>query len=809
MRKLGHLLMALLCLALLAPLVYWGAHTGLQLFNRVTPPADATPVRSFQLEQAQWTRYNLPRRAIRLRVLATAGLAPQPTPVLREAAFEYRLLDKRGEVLAQRTLAFVARPVGASLSEGLIRTTPYLPLENIRPHGDQDYFIDLADMPQARELQLRLNHKDQDIAWVAARVAFRIQRSEKDSRLQWRRLRKEQQNELADPSIIPVDLLYPDEKYALLQQAWEPLGPQGVANQDYRELRLYRLNTTTTSGSGTALPPGRYLDDWHWSTVALSGTAADGTLLLRHGAPESLLPARVETEFFPDTPSPQQAPVTGQLTVPVTGEPIPVPHPDEPGLLLLKSTTAVQLSQKLASEPAQAPDSDFLTLWQLTPGESLSYRVHHQRDTATPLRLDLRTVLPASQARVRYRGTDRDGTTLLEGRLDHNGEPSHFERLMPFLPSQRVTDASRHYLEVPARVTQMTLSTDQPVFINGFSRPRDLPHARQVPAITGEEDTLPAWFTVAPQQSEALHASRHTLLWHKRPPLESPEQATEPQYWEDFQPLADTAVAKRLYIPRMTSPQDSPALKAALFHPLRQGANRLTLAGRDGSAPLRPELLLLRDSAAPGEIDIRLDGQPLRRQPVAGRVLRLTLPAMAAGRHTLEVRGLRGSAFMNSLAQAPGTVPDSATATAKTPLLPRLAWQIPEEGLRFTLDKQAGEELVNLQLFSRDPDAEARTLTVTLESANRDYPSPGYSFRQRRFRVTALPGNAVAPVELTQGAGAGLYHRVVFPLAADLPPGPVTVRLTSSGDDTLVLVSRVTRGASDRFRLFSEEVLTP
>lgn len=802
MRKLGRLLMLLFSIALLAPLAHWGYNLAQRYLGAsFLAPEGAISVRSFELDDEQWTKYYLPSRAKRVRALITVGLIEQPTPAARAGKIEYRLVDRNDRVLNTGSFTFQAKPPGIGNADNGSRLTPYLPYQDTTPYGDQDYYLDIGPFPEAHQLHFRLAGAEADIAWVGVRLAFRIQRSVEDARLQWQRLRKEQQEELAAPSIVPVGLLYPEQRYALLQQDWEQVGPLGVENSDYRELRLYRFKTPPVLGGEATdeLVQALYLDSRHWGSIPLTGTEADGTLVLRaYGSSGHSL----EAMFFAGL---EKLPRRYAIELPASGEALQWQPPREPGLLWLKAKGPVTVTELRPNEAEQSPQGLYQTLWTLGPDQPLTYRVHHRDKAATPMRIDLRNTLPASNPGVSYRALDHAGNALLTGTLEHDKGASYFDRLMPFDSARAVTEPTSYFLELPDTVASLELHSSGPALASVFSRPQDLPHRRQIPEeqvswLAGDE-TQPGWFTVAPANAAALVERRESLLWHFRPPQGSLEITSEPRYWQDFQPQGTALTGRRVYLPRLPTEQDSSALQEILFRPLAPGVNPVVFGTRDYARAVRPELLVVRDTAAPGRLSIRLDGQLHHSQSIASKVLRVSLPQVALGKHRLQVQGLNGRAYLNHLSQSP--VPDEEGQ------LSRLAWQIPATGLEFVIDKQAGEELVNLQLFSRNANLQPLTLDVSLLDGQQRFPSTGYTFRRRTYLIAADSSQGFAAVEQTDDARAAIYPRVVVPLADDLPAGPITLRIRASAGQTFVLVSRVTEGVTERFQLFTEDVDSP
>jgi len=800
--KLSRLLVLLLLLAPLALVVWWVAPRLRQL-DQELPEGVRTSI-VYTLPARGVDRYPIGHRAGPIRLLANAALRSDAAhDRIYPYAVDYTLLQD-GRVVHRGRYHFRGRLLyyRNARSGELQPTSRYDADVPLRPTATEAALIDAARFPQADRLELSVAAASPEIDGIDLRLylqpppleARRLQR-------QWLRMARTQQEELARDTIYPPELLTTDEVVNLMRSRWRPVGPLGGG---FRARRLHSLEATFADWVSTeTLPPGLLLDATRRAVFPLP--PGSGRLEL------SLTPAPTVA----GQPVPQPAPVQLRWfgVDPAQRASYRLDRPERP--LQWSGTLAPGLLELSAQEPLLArllrhgptgveeltPERGLLRLYRADGATPLEFSVAHVGSEPTPCRIDLRALgsvhPPASTTwlaplSVQYELLDAGGARLSQGLLQGTPAESLYDRPSEDPLNGRASEPLRQHLWLPARAATLRLQAAQPAWIAVYTRPPGLAQRLRAPDDylhwRARDAAQPAWFALTPRNYAALVQARRSelLQWQSRPPQDDPDLLAGRYQWEDFLPQGRWR-GHALLVEREPQQPVRTEAQAGLYRPLAAGGEQaVQLGGPPAAAPLQPQLIYLRPTAAPAQLQAQWDGRALPAQWLTGRYGRLPLPPSLAGMHRLRLQG--GGAARLFLSHAAAPAPYQQVFAAEL---------LAGETLRYRYRKQGvPAETLSLRLFT--PAGAAATLAVRLQGLQRatTAPTSEWTLEQRLFELAG--GEPAAGWVLDENAAAvSGGRRLYLPLGSDQPPGEYTIDLSlAAGQAAHVLLYRVTPGAA-------------
>ena len=818
MRILGRGLLALLLLVLL----FW---LGQELKSRFSQwrwpglaPVNAEPeaqVSTVYLTGAEWLSFPLPAGSQLLRLLSNASL-PVGTEALDQPlpyTLEFRLLGPAGEELSRGLYQHRSRQDFLADGEnGGARPAAYYPEGDWLPAEGRLLLLNLAGLAEPRTLQVRLQQGAPGIETVALRLYHLGQEAEHKLGFLWQRLSEGQRQSLARASVYPPELLSAEEKRNLVRQGWRPLGPGGVAGEDYQVRQLYQHpGTAAPAFEEPVLPSGLLISATHCGTLVLP--PGGGTVRLE------LLPALAEQQpaageilnltWWGDAPGerrrvaiPWQPGGTGYSASFAQG----LLEIDAPGLVVVR---AFLIAGEVETEITPPPL--YLRGYLIAPQQELLYAVEHLGSDATPFRVDLRAFVSGTDeaaaltgGTVEFAWLDAAGAVLRSGSLALDPLPSRYDRLAERGLDQMLAEPVSYYFQLPPEAARLRLVASVPVLASAYTRPADLPRETRVPEVPfspGEEPLRqPAWFALRPLEHARLLTEKRSLLLllQRRPPAEQrPEILAGHYLWEDFHPEGAWRGRYLLTPGKPGTPRRPEALPASYF-PLPLGREvAATLASPLGLASVAPELLWVRPGAEPASLGLFVDGSLVWRGELAGTQGSLTLPPLATGRHRLRLEGEGAGGFYLSHGEAGGGL-----------RLKRLANRLAGEGLSFRLAKGAEAEVLSARLYLPHSYRGLSGLRVSIEGpARKGGALQEWTFLDRRYLLEPEPGMPVAVLQSAEQVDGG--RAFFIPLGSDLPAGEYRLRVVpEQGPAGYLILARLTPGQqSQRFSYRESEWL--
>ncbi|MDP2828868.1 MAG: hypothetical protein Q8O37_09690 [Sulfuricellaceae bacterium] len=779
--------------------------------------AVSDPSVAYVLGKDQWTEFNIPNGTPSLRVVTNATLpsdAEVNTAVGWPYTLQYEFLDSSGNVLLQRDYAYRAglRQYQDAATGDRFSASFFLD-PNLMPTDGHIVVLNLANLPQASHMRVKIHQSDPKIRDVIFRVY--MEETLPDFRIahRWLRLSDEQKIGLAKGNVYSQDLLAENEIRNLLRGREQPLGPTGIAGSSYFSRTLYVMREYKGREVAEPVPPaGVFVDERTHGVIPLPEAGGKIRLnflpLSQEKAP--VLGSTIQVRWFGRLLAERS-----QSNVIWRGEGTVLETNWKGGILEVSASGGVAVRAFLGlsngEEQEITPQAVYLRTFTAQPENPLEFTVDHAGDDPTPFRMDIRQArLPGEAAEdnpawVSYQLLNRHGHIVREGSILASPPVSSYDRLQSDALSMRVTDPSSYYFSLPAEVTSIRLSSDRPVLLAGYTRPWGLVRESRVPEDAYmAEDTLErqvAWFPLKPRDFQALVMSNRSILLATqfRPPVDNPDMLAGRYQWQDFHPQG-AWLGRTLFTPvEEVGPLREDTLPAT-YQPIVAGqAVLLTLKAPRGVENVRPSLAYFRQSSAPFDVKVFLDEQLHYQGRVAGADGEIELPALRAGRHRVRIEGEAGVAFyLNHTAPRDGS------------LLKRLANRFENGSLRFEYEHGSScEETLGMRLYTPQGQTGRSVLSVWLE-APRDRivgPMTAWSFTRRRFDVRPEM-QAGSRVAANRRNASDQGQAFFIPLAQDLPSGkyPLHVKL-ESGPGAYLLLSRIVPGlAAERKLVFEQEL---
>lgn len=566
---------------------------------------------------------------------------------------------------------------------------------------------------------------------LAVRVYFKERVPEHRRGAVWPRLSERERRQRAVGNVYPPELLTESERAELMSFRWSALAPNGVEGDDYERLVLFQhadpgrpvADEGSQSASGLRLPAGlRYrLAPFRGRLVARALSPAGGALLEGRGLSAEQGPGGLET-YAVDATSP----------------------------LDLVATTDVALTAQ-PDEGEVDLRAEALRLYGCaTP---LDYELVHGAE-ATPLRLDLRTVGAVdSEATVEL--LSDDGLVISRQLVEVASSMSSLDWLDEPGTPRRVSEAFRRYVATSTATARLRLTgcTDA-LRVAVYNRPGERPAERSAPARDGD---IKDWWVLLPQDKE--HQTSSLLRLQPRDDGAASTPAPE-RTLRDLRPTGEDGRYVLLPMEQSNAPG---------YAPLRRGPQRIAIATVDGRRSVQPRLLYRRTQRSPFRLALEVDGQILLDEELAGRQGEVVLPAITSGSHSVELtfgREIDASGvdvYLGNVAPTPGGQRFARRLTFRAPPSFLVDWS--HDGSRTAISGR---------LYTEDRLGACR-LEATLGGARRSVgaPSSSYTFARRRWTLgDSTEIAALGSDTLTLRRSAPFF----FLLGEDVEAGSLSVR---------------------------------
>lgn len=353
---------------------------------------------SYVLDRNNWTTFPVSTQSPVIRVVSNATLPSemsQDTELEWRYGIEFQFLDKKGKVLKEHQhhyRAKVTRYWDERFSETIAGNFFLDPAW--QPTDGKVSVLSLADMPDVSAVRVRTLSMDTNIQDVVLRAYQHDLLPESKYGLFWNRLNENQKQAMAKGNIYEHGLLTDQEKRNLIRNKWSGIGPTGIINQEYVSRMLYSFRDIEGDIVDVPVPPaGLYF-------------SAD----FRGIIPVPLGGARIRLDF--EAVGEKEAdPGLRNIVVNWHGRggvnrishrvdwtsgKVSYTQDYKDGLLEIVASHAgavrvVVLKGKNEEEITPEPA---LVRTYLVAGNSIEFDISHLRKSTTPMRLDLRRLLP-------------------------------------------------------------------------------------------------------------------------------------------------------------------------------------------------------------------------------------------------------------------------------------------------------------------------------------------------------------------------------------------------------------------------------
>jgi hypothetical protein len=789
MRQLRRHIFRLLALAALA--IWFGPPAWNQarlvitefVTNQRKVTGDALMSVVYPLRRRTWLEFPIPPATERLRVLSKASIPPDALD-LPETEWRYVLgyevTNSQGSILQRQNRHFRTRLTRyRDDADGLAYTGSFYLDQSILPADGRQMLVDLIGLSDAAHFRVRLENAESPVQDVAIRVYAPAKVAEHKLGTMWLRMSDEDKQSLAKGSVHPHSLLSEDEIRNLLRNQWQPLGPGGLKGRDYFSRRLYVLKDIEGEKLDEPIPTrALLLEPMRYGAIPIPERG--GALRLHFPPPDVSSPdaenGPIQMLWYGRTLRERR-----HETIPLQSEPFDhtIPFIDG-GLLELRSPVPIMVQAFLlppsGEEEEITPEPLYVKTYALNEQKPLIFDVVHVKNRPTPLRLDVRRLLPAGSGgpsqpvAVRYELVGRRQQIIGEGQLPSPVDASSYDLITEIPPYDAVTDAASYYFLLPDNVLTMRLYGSRQSILSAYNRPFGLPKISRVPedayVATDKQDWRPGWFRLDPTNQRELDEQHRSVLvqMQHRPPQDDPDIVGGRYLWQDLKPQR-SAIARSILTEK--EPDESIRSESLVSRYCQRSFERDVTVQFEAHGRLRqiqPQLIFLREGTAPFQLTVMLDGRLLDRSALMGRRGVVRLPPVAAGRHRVRIHSSsRAELLLNQIAGCSGRT-----------FLKRRVYRLDRNGLSFFYDRQQRrEQILSARFYAPLGTTEQSTIAVEIVGPSQRpsvYPVRGWTFDRRIFDLRPVQG-APAPVLNTPDQSVNQGQPFFIPLMQDLPPG--------------------------------------
>ncbi len=703
--------------------------------------------------------FEIPPRAAELRLLTT-GFLRRGGGTDTAASWTYALILESDDGAAPREHHFRSRPTPYVGDDGTARyaVTPLGggPLADHVPLDGRTALLPASESGRPVRLTLRSAEMDEDIEAVAVRLYYRESVPPHRRAVIWPRLSREQQEQRAVGNVYPPELLTRSEREQLMSWRWTPVAPIGVEGTDFARLVLVQLDqpgrperAQTRDADSAAVPEG----------VVLELQPFGAQLRLSPLSDEPLAPGDFELVAGP---APDWTAVGNNLDV--------VPSPGT----RVRARRPVRLRATL--EGAERPER----LRVYSCEQPVRYALVHGA-LPTPLRVDVRRGgASAGDLEAQLRWNDVDGRELASAAWTESTTLSDLDWLQSRETTQRASEASRRFAHPPRAAASLDVSCGPNTFVAVYNRPA----TRQVTRGSGRGPEARDWFVLLPAPDQELQSS--LLRLQRRGPAATAGTSIDGRRVADLRPAASTG-GRQILLPR-SGPATSGVRSYVRMSPSQPV--RLRLAGDPGSRRVAPRLLYRRAGSDPFRLEVLVDGVRVLDEEWAGRQGELSLPALAAGSHEIEVRG-DGAFFLGSVEAAEGGH------------VRRLTFRAPRQ-FDVTWEHDGVSSVVSARIFSRSDPAACRLDGVLVAPEARRSLASAHTFPRRTWSQAQGSADTVAALG-TDELDLQRSEALAFAVGDDVPAGPATLRYSvRCTDPAYMTVTHMVPAGPQRSATFRE-----
>jgi len=764
----------------------------------------------------RWLGFRIPNNSRQIRIISTAHIIRPDKYALDpnwDYSLNYELQDNEGRILKKGLYRLRAGLSTYKDSGGQISYDNYYATDKVQPLDSLAILFNLQGFDKAALLRIGLGPSNPEIMELALRVYTPSNPSDPDLATSWLRMNPMQREKLADRLIYPSFLLSDSEIQKLLENQWQPLGPEGLAGLDYQKRILYTLKNRENSRADEALllAQGLQADARHTGVIPIPEGGGNLELHLKtlDGSPPTS-PIALDLEWFGRDLKQRwrQQTVWEQTTERLQ-------YPLDGGLLVIKPSAPALILAYLstATEPKHDISDALLSVKAYPAHAEIDYAVLHYRDLPTHLRVTVRRLMARGATpvptTVHYQFLDDRQQTLSAGELAAPTVPSLFDRMGDIIENIDVSDPANAYFRLPAKVARLRLTASDPsLLVSAYNQPDGFVKRDQIPEddfYGGDQKILSqAWFPLRAVNDRQLTLSGNVqwISGQARPPQDDPELLADRYLWEDYIPRGNRP--GRYFLTDYDNPTVRPEALATVYCQIP--ANRelsSQIEALPGLSGISPELLVLRDNNHPFTVKISLNGEKALAAAGIGLQSLFRLPEIQPSRYHLRLESddRSGQWLLNYQGQCPGKR-----------YLKRRAFALETgAGLEFVVPHAAAGEILSARWYTPPDHAGRAQLKVSIAAVQSTDTvgfagSTVWTHNNRLFDIRPLSAPPM-PVLYSQGQTLGNGERFAIPINSDLPPGDYRIRITlAKGGPGYLSLSQTRPGLHGGRRFFKEAV---
>ncbi|MBC8412864.1 hypothetical protein H8E50_04235 [bacterium] len=750
---------------------------------------------AYILNRSDWTVFNVNPGTTLVRVITNAGgRITENLPHDEEQFYgiEYEILDSHGKALIASFYHFRSRLTNISTGTGIKGHASFYLDHDLQPFDSRIMALNLSGMKDAAKIRLRFSSDSPVIEDVAVRVYTSQKQSRSNMRRAWKRMSRSLKDRQSRGNVYPIDLLKEEEKQNILLNLKQPLGPAGIENIDYTKRTLYVIKEEFTRVQEVVvLPYGLYIKKSFKGTVPLAGRGRVRLEFLDPGQDTLQEGDRILIRWLGE-----RSHMRREETVHWKGSDTFYENTFDGGMLELIPSNDIVVRAFAVSEDAAVditPDVEYLRTYLTREEGPLSFQVEHEGGSATPLRVDLRTLCSnadtCTAGAVKYEMLGAGRRVLSSGTLITGAEISLYDGVIS-MEEMHVSEARSYYFRVPVAAEEIVFSSNDAALVSLYNRPADFIREVRVPADFSPEGIslrLPSWFILKPAEYEKIYRESGSVLLsvQHRPPEDNEVLLSGNYEWEGFDP-AGKWLSRRIVEPYEPGITVRPELYGALYRSLNSGIPvEFEVMGSAGMRTVSPSVIVLGSKAAPRRFRVEIDGQEVLKETVTAMRAEYSLPAIRPGIHRIMTEAGEGDKILINYASAG---PDMH--------LLRTVYRTGSGNIEYDIEKKsAEEETLSFRYYTSGSGTAVVDLSIDSGKLQESGPVEHWSHLKRRFIVKS--NDLKVPVlNSTEQVDGGQAFFV--PFGGDLPAGiyRVSINITASQEGYIV-ASRILGGKSD------------
>lgn len=765
----------------------------------------------YPVKPAKWLTFAIPKGTRQLRIISNAHITKPDILNPEDSwkyALRYQLLDSEGKIIMDELYHQRSRLTAYKDKQGGIFFGNFYSGRGFTPLDGRLILLSMSKIQQATSVRLSFVRQNTEVEEIAIRFYIPDKVAEHLIGSIWLRMNTKQKQILAKHSVYPPVLLTESEKYNLLKNKWQAMGPKGIQDRDYSAKTLYILKEIEADRleENFIIAEGLQIYPQHPGIVAILEQGGKLTLQLKalDGSP-LLHPVDLELSWFGRTRDQrwlrdaQWQSENSELNYAVEG-----------GLLQIKASEQVLVHAFLETLDSQiiniTPKPLMITAYQASPG--VDYQLLHAYGQTTPMRIDIRRVYDEnsvnSEAKVEYQWLDDKKQLIENGTLAINFEPSNYDRFKGKTEDLKVSDPVSYYFNVPSNISYIRLiSRQNDIWVNAYNQPWHYQKKQRVPESSyvslDKKHWYPAWFLLRPDNEQSLvkQQSMGKIAAQYRPP-EDELLADASQYlWEDFRPQEQTE-ARYLLTPQNSLVYRDQALASVYCQlPVNQ-SYAISFKAYGNLAGVSPELIYLRTQKSVFDVSFSVDERINFNSSAIGQQGSFRLVEQITGDHAIKINTQDGGQWLMNYISACST----------EAFLKRRVFKLKDRQLTFLYSNdQAGDKTLSARFYAAEDNEVRSVIQVAIEPLEKIASKKiqqHWTFNKRSYDIRAPEGEPSMVLDNAEhylNSGESFF----IPFKRDMPAGlyQITIALKQGASGYLSL-SQIKPGLYQQRRFYRE-----